>query len=155
MPAGKEGKTKLENAHFVPPETSRSYKQLLGNSTFLTCQCKRKPWLSQLAMGAPATSSVKVFYTLIVGNQGLGDGPVGKCSLCKFKELTMSLAHMLKAKHGGSIMESKHRGDGDRGILRHFWPSSLLFPGLMRDLVSKLIRWGLDRWMNSEEHLLL
>lgn len=145
MPAGREGKTELENAHFIPPGMSRSCKQLLGNSTFLTCQCKRKPWLSQLAMGAPATSSMKVFYTLIVGNQGLGDGPVGKCSLCKFKELTMSLAHMLKAKHGGSIMESKHWGDGDRGILGPLWPYNLLSPGLMRDLVSKLITWGLDR----------
>lgn len=75
------------------PVTSRTCEQLLGNSSFLACHCQRKPWLSQSTMGATATSSVKVFYTLIVGNQGLGDGPVGKCSLCKFKELTLCPWH--------------------------------------------------------------
>lgn len=57
----------------------------------------------------------------------------------------MSLAHMLKVRHGGSIMQSKHRGNGDRVVPGLFWPSSLaelVFPGLMRDLVSKLITWG-------------
>lgn len=79
-------------------------------------------------MGAPATSSLKVFYTLIVGNQGLGDGPVGKCLLCKFKELTMSLAHMLKAKHGGSIMESKHRGRWRQGDTQTFLAIQFIVP---------------------------